>query len=99
MLFGLQTSLAETAIRGLTDPGRLAHWQTYVVPFTALTATILIENAFGLAPRHSSFPVLVTAEPLTGLLLGVFVLRGALRASPSAYAGEAGGLVVMTLGV
>jgi hypothetical protein len=60
---------------------------------------VLIQNAFGIAPLHTSFPVLVTAEPLAGLLLGVLVLGGALRVSPSAYVGEAGGLIVMMLGV
>jgi drug/metabolite transporter (DMT)-like permease len=102
LLFGLQASLTETAITFLHQQGiigLLTHWPTYTVAATALGATILIQNAFGLAPLHSSFPALVTAEPLTGLLLGVLVLGGALRVSPSAYAGEAGGLVVMMLGV
>ncbi len=69
------------------------------VAATALGGTILLQNAFGLAPLYSSFPVLVTVEPLTGLLLGVLVLEGALRVSPSAYAGEVGGLIVMAIGV
>jgi hypothetical protein len=102
LLFGLQSSLTETAITFLHQhgiAGLLIHWQTYAVAATALVATILLQNAFGLAPLHSSFPVLVTVEPLTGLLLGVLVLDGALRVSPSAYAGEVGGLIVMTLGV
>ena len=102
LLFGLQSSLTETAITFLRQQGTaglLTHWQTYAVAATALVATILLQNAFGLAPLHSSFPFLVTSEPLTGLLVGVLVLGGALRVSPSAYAGEAGGLVVMTLGV
>ena len=102
LLFGLQSSLTETAITFLHQEGiagLLTHWQPYMVAAVALVATILLQNAFGLAPLYSSFPVLVTAEPLTGLLLGVLVLGGALRVSPSAYAGEVGGLVVMTLGV
>ena len=102
LLFGLQSSLTETAITFLHQQGiagLLTQWQTYAVAATAVTATILLQNAFGLAPLYSSFPVLVTAEPLAGLLLGVLVLGGALRVSPSAYAGEVGGLIVMTLGV
>jgi drug/metabolite transporter (DMT)-like permease len=102
LLFGLQSSLTETAITVLHQQGTvglLTHWEPYTVAVTALAGTILIQNAFGIAPLHASFPVLVTVEPLTGLLLGVLVLGGALRVSPSAYAGEVGGLVVMTLGV
>lgn len=79
--------------------GLLSHWQPYAVAAAALVATVLLQNAYGIAPLHSSFPFLVTAEPLAGLLLGVLVLHGALRASSSAYAGETGGLVVMVLGV
>jgi len=102
LLFGLQSSLTETAITYLHQQGTtglLTHWQPYLVAVTALVATILLQNAFGIAPLYSSFPVLVTVEPLTGLLLGVLVLDGTLRGSPAAYAGEVGGLVVMTLGV
>jgi len=102
LLFGLQASLTETAIVYLHRQGAaglLTHWQPYMVAVTALSATILIQNAFGIAPLYASFPVLVTVEPLTGLLLGVLVLGGALRVSPPAFAGEVGGLVVMMLGV
>jgi drug/metabolite transporter (DMT)-like permease len=102
LLFGLQSSLTETAVTFLRQQGvagLLTHWQTYMVAVAALSATVLIQNAFGIAPLHTSFPVLVTAEPLAGLLLGVLILGGALRVSPSAYAGEAVGLIVMMLGV
>jgi drug/metabolite transporter (DMT)-like permease len=102
LLFGLQSSLTETAVTFLRQQGAvglLTHWQTYMAAAAALGATVLVQNAFGIAPLHASFPVLVTAEPLAGLLLGVLVLGGALRVSPSAYAGEAGGFVVMMLGV
>ena len=84
LLFGLQASLTETAIVYLHRQGvagLLTHWQPYMVAVTALSATILIQNAFGVAPLYASFPVLVTVEPLTGLLLGVLVLGGALRVS------------------
>jgi drug/metabolite transporter (DMT)-like permease len=102
LLFGLQSSLTETAVTLLSQQGAaglLTHWQTYLVAVTALGATVLIQNAFGVAPLHASFPVLVTTEPLAGLLLGVLVLGGGLRVSPSACAGEVAGLVVMLLGV
>lgn len=102
LLFGLQSSLTETAVTFLRQQGvagLLTHWQTYMVAAAALGATVLIQNAFGIAPLHVSFPVLVTAEPLTGLLLGVLILGGALRVSPSAYAGEFGGLAVMMIGI
>jgi len=103
LLFGLQASLTETAIVYLHRQGvagLLTHWQPYMVAVTALSATILTQNAFGVAPLYASFPVLVTVEPLTGLLLGVLVLGGALRvSSPAGFAGEVGGLVVMMFGV
>ena len=70
-----------------------------MVAVTALGATVLIQNAFGIAPLHASFPVLVATEPLAGLLLGVLVLGGTLRVSLAACAGEVAGLLVMLLGV
>lgn len=102
LLFGLQSSLTETAVTFLRQQGvagLFTHWQTYMVAVAALGATVLIQNAFGIAPLHVSFPVLVTVEPLAGLVLGVLILGGALRVSPAAYAGEFGGLVVMVLGI
>lgn len=102
LLFGLQASLTEAAITCLRQQGvsgLLIRWQPYAVAVAALGGTILLQNAFGIAPLHSSFPFLVTVEPLTGLLLGVLVLHGALRVSPAAYAGEVGGLVVMVVGI
>ena len=102
LLFGLQSSLTETADTLLSQQGvagLLTHWQVYMVAVTALGATVLIQNAFGIAPLHASFPVLVATEPLAGLLLGVLVLGGTLRVSLAACAGEVAGLLVMLLGV
>lgn len=52
-----------------------------------------------MAPLPASFSALVTVEPLTGVVLGVTVLRGLLRVGHLPLLAEVGGLSVMLAGV
>lgn len=101
LLFGLQSSLTETSTTYLSRQGlgALLHWQPYLLAVVAIYGALLIQSAYEMAPLPASFPALVTVEPLTGTIIGVTVLHGALRVTPGALAGEVGGLIVMVAGV
>lgn len=102
LLFGLQSSLTETAVRYLRTDGFLhtfLHWQPYVLVAAAIVGAMLIQSAYEMAPLPASFPTLVTAEPMTGLIIGVLVLHGTLHVGPGALVAEVAGLLVMVAGV
>lgn len=102
MLFGLQSSLTETAVRYLRTQGFLhtfLHWQPYVLVAAAIVGAMLIQSAYEMAPLPASFPTLVTSEPMTGLIIGVTVLHGSLHVGAGALAAEVTGLLVMVAGV
>ena len=66
----------------------LTAWQTYACAFTALAALGLAQVAYNAAPLHISLPSLAAAEPIAGVILGVFVLGERFRASPGSLAVE-----------
>jgi drug/metabolite transporter (DMT)-like permease len=66
----------------------LTAWQTYACAFTALAALGLAQVAYNAAPLHISLPSLAAAEPIAGVILGVFVLGERFRATPGSLAVE-----------
>jgi drug/metabolite transporter (DMT)-like permease len=76
----------------------LTAWQTYACAFTALAALALAQVAYNAAPLHISLPSLAAAEPIAGVILGVFVLGERFRASPGSLAVESVCAVMLVLG-
>lgn len=102
VLFGLQSTLTESSISALRHGGAghlLTYWQPYALVGCAVVGSLLIQSAYEMAPLAASFPTLVSAEPLTGLGLGVGVLGGSIRLSPLPLAIGLAGLLVMVGGV
>lgn len=100
ILFGLQATLTSDADRLIGRPlTLLATWVPYAVIVVAITGTLFVQSAYELAPLPVSFPAQVTAEPITGVILGVTVLEGTVRLTAAALALEVVGLLAMVAGM
>lgn len=101
MLFGLQDALTRSALLTL-DHGvhALLHiWQPYALIAVALVGLLIAQSAFDAAPLRVSLPAATAAEPVTGIILGVYVFSERLRLEPGPLAAEVAGLVMMVVGI
>lgn len=102
MLFGLQASLTQSALWVLHREGvvgLLATWNGYAVAAVALLGMLLMQSAFEAAPLTASYPGDVTAELISGVLIGIVVLGGSVRLASPYLAVGIGGLLVMIAGI
>lgn len=100
ILFGLQATLTSDADRLIGRPlTLLTTWVPYAVIAVAVTGTLFVQSAYELAPLPVSFPAQVTAEPISGVILGVTVLDGTVRLTAGALALEVVGLLAMVVGM
>lgn len=102
LLFGLQAALTQSAIHVLTHDGvvaLLATWNGYAVVAVAVLGMLLIQSAFAAAPLTASYPAVVTAELISGIILGVAVLGGSIRLASTGLAVGIVGLLAMVVGI
>jgi drug/metabolite transporter (DMT)-like permease len=102
LLFGLQASLTQSALRMLSHDGvvaLLASWHGYAVATVAVVGMLLMQSAFEAAPLTASYPGVVTAELISGIIIGIVVLGGAVRLGPTHLAIVVSGLLVMIAGI
>lgn len=84
--------------QGLTEP--LGHWQLYALCIIGPFAFLLNENAYQAGPLAAPpLAVITTADPLTGIAIGVLWLQERLQTPAPALAGQAAGLAVMIVGI
>ena len=102
LLFGLQAALTQSAIHLLTRHGVIAlltTWHGYAVLVVAILGMLLVQSAFEAAPLTASYPAVVTAELISGIVIGIAVLGGSVRlAAPNLAIGIVG-LLVMIAGI
>lgn len=101
MLYGLQDALTRSSLRvlgyGLWAAART--WQPYALICIALLGLLITQSAFDAAPLRISLPATTAAEPLTGIILGIYVFSEHVRLTPAALAAEVAGLVMMVAGI
>lgn len=102
MLFGLQASLTQGALlvfhrEGVV--GLVTAWSGYAVVAVALLGMLLMQSAFEAAPLTASYPGVVTAELISGVVIGIVVVGGSVRLAPTLLAIGMAGLLVMIVGV
>lgn len=101
MLFGVQDALTRSSLlmigHGLGDA--LRSWQPYALVVLAVLSLLLAQSAFDAAPISISLPAITAAEPITGIVLGIWVFAENLRLSVGGLAAEVGGLVMIVAGI
>jgi drug/metabolite transporter (DMT)-like permease len=81
-------------------PGAIfANWSPYVLVVVGAATLVLTSHAMAAGPLAASQPGFTLGDPITAILLGVFMFRESLATSPVALAGEVLGLVVLAFGV
>jgi drug/metabolite transporter (DMT)-like permease len=75
------------------------NWSPYVLMGIGVLAMLLTSHAMAAGPLAASQPGFTICDPVTAILLGIFVFRERLATSPAALAAEVLGLVVLALGV
>ncbi|WP_338118357.1 DMT family transporter [Streptomyces coryli] len=102
LLYGLQDALTRTSGQLAAEHGvavLAAHWQPYAIAGIGITALVLVQSAFEMAPLRSSLPALTAAQPLAGIACGVGFLGDRVRMDAGALAWEAAGLAAIVAGV
>jgi drug/metabolite transporter (DMT)-like permease len=75
------------------------NWSAYVLIGVGTLAMLLTSHAMAAGPLAASQPGFTIGDPVTAVLLGVFIFKERLGTSPGALAAEVVGLVVLALGV
>jgi hypothetical protein len=75
------------------------NWSAYVLMGVGTAALLLTAHAMAAGPLAASQPGFTIGDPVTAILLGVFLFNERLGTSPAALAAEVAGLVVLALGV
>jgi drug/metabolite transporter (DMT)-like permease len=102
LLYGLEDALTRSSLLTLGEAGAGAvtrSWQPYALVTAGVFALLLAQSAFDAAPLRVSLPASTAAEPVTGILLGIYVFAERLEVDPAALAAEVGGLVMMVTGI
>jgi drug/metabolite transporter (DMT)-like permease len=74
-------------------------WSAYVLMAAGAAAMLLASHAVAAGPLAASQPGFTIGDPVTAVLLGVFVFGERLDTSPAALAAEVLGLIVLAIGV
>ncbi|HEX4291369.1 MAG TPA: DMT family transporter [Trebonia sp.] len=75
------------------------NWSAYVLMGVGTGTMLLTSHAMAAGPLAASQPGFTIGDPVTAVLLGVFVFQERLASSPASVAAEVAGLVVLVLGV
>lgn len=75
------------------------NWSAYVLIGTGALAMLLTSHAMAAGPLAASQPGFTIGDPVTAILLGVFVFSERLGTSPAALAAQVAGLIILALGV
>jgi drug/metabolite transporter (DMT)-like permease len=101
ILYGLQDVSTQAALIKFDDHGLRflinSPW-AYIVIGSALCGILLSQSAFRAARLDFSLPPTAVAEPIVGILLGMFILADTLSVGPGDVAVEAVCLVAMVVG-
>jgi drug/metabolite transporter (DMT)-like permease len=76
-----------------------SNWSPYVLMVTGAAAMLLASHAVAAGPLAASQPGFTIGDPVTAVLLGVFVFGERIGTSPGALAAEVLGLIVLAAGV
>jgi drug/metabolite transporter (DMT)-like permease len=97
VLFGLQDALTRYCLHWFgRDFAHLAlSWQPYVLIVVAVYGLTLAQSAYEAGSLPAALPPMIVAEPIIGMLIGIFGLQERLGASPGALAGECAGALMM----
>jgi drug/metabolite transporter (DMT)-like permease len=101
MLYGVQDALTRDSLLVLENGvwGVVWNWQPYALIAIAVLSLLLAQSAFDAAPIKISLPVITAVEPVTGIVLGIFVFSEHLRFGGGALAAEVMGLLAMVAGI
>jgi drug/metabolite transporter (DMT)-like permease len=75
------------------------NWSAYVLMSVGSIAMLLTSHAMAAGPLAASQPGFTIGDPVTAILLGIFVFQERVATSPGALAAEVAGLAVLALGV
>lgn len=100
-VFGMQDFLTQQLVRRLGHEAllQLLTWPLPGVVIAAIVGLTLSQNAFSITDLSASLPAMTLAEPISGLLLSIFLLGQGLRTSPWLLLAGTVGLALMVLGV
>jgi drug/metabolite transporter (DMT)-like permease len=76
-----------------------SNWSPYVLAVVGAATLVLTSHAMAAGPLAASQPGFTLGDPITAILLGVFMFKESLATSPAALAGEVLGLLVLAFGV
>jgi drug/metabolite transporter (DMT)-like permease len=76
-----------------------SNWSAYVLMGAGAAAMLLTSHAMAAGPLAASQPGFTIGDPVTAILLGVFLFNERLGTSPAELAAEVAGLAVLALGV
>ena len=76
-----------------------SNWSPYVLIVVGAASMLLASHAVAAGPLAASQPGFTICDPVTAVLLGVFVFSERLGTSPAALAAEVLGLIVLAVGV
>lgn len=103
LAFGVQDALTRRTVDALGGlhalAGVLTSWPVYCLVAASVTGLWLMQNAFSIAPLHTSLPAITAAEPVCGMVLGIVVFREKVPASAGMIALQIAGLVTLIAGV
>ena len=87
-VFGLTAAVTLSTTRLLRRDGLsvLGHWQPWALLVLGGTGLLLSMAAFQAGPLAATLPVMDSAEPVSGVLIGALVLGERLTASPAVLA-------------
>jgi drug/metabolite transporter (DMT)-like permease len=75
------------------------NWSPYVLIVAGAASMLLASHAVAAGPLAASQPGFTICDPVTAVLLGVFVFGERLGTSPAALAAEVLGLIILAVGV
>ncbi|MBX6768608.1 MAG: DMT family transporter, partial [Actinomadura rubrobrunea] len=101
MMFGVQDALTRGTLLAWGDglAAVMWNWQPYALVVVALLSLLLAQSAFDAAPIAISLPAITAAEPVIGIVLGVFVFAERLQITAGALAAEVAGLTMIVVGI
>jgi drug/metabolite transporter (DMT)-like permease len=81
-------------------PGAIfGNWSVYVLIGAGVATMLLTSHAMAAGPLAASQPGFTILDPVTAVLLGVFLFSEHLQTAPAALAAEVVGLIVLAAGV
>jgi drug/metabolite transporter (DMT)-like permease len=100
MLLAIAAVIKELSSHVDGGPGAIfGNWSVYVLMGAGAAMLLLTSHAMTAGPLAASQPGFAILDPVTAVLLGVFLFGERLHGTPAAVTAEALGLVVLVVGV